>query len=212
MRSINISRKDKRRIDAEIAELTSRSDFQNIVDKIRKEIGYSQKKYNANGSRKLGEIHEGVTEIIYKFNLHEKWRPFIENYIVSNKKDPDFDPEAIEVSLDSEEYNDVEKPARVKILIGPKNSLLDLKEAYTAARKILDNYKPKNKRARNWPFFQRDTEIFECHERGLKSKEILKELYPKYTGIDLGQIKKIISEYKKKLNKRNQDGRLSSYS
>lgn len=169
-----IPRKNFAKAQEEVEKLLNQVSFTKSIKEIR----------NSLKGKKEDEDYEeiletGINDLIPLYNLHAGWRSFLREYILTDKYDTDFDPEAIEVTYGVDEYNAVDEEKRITLHLGRDIRREDLIHAWPQLRELIEI---NNKRLGTSKNFKRDKEFNSLKVKGKKAKEISAHFLDKKSG------------------------------
>lgn len=126
--------------------------------------------------------------------LTSRWDDYILEYIITNETIPSYDIDGLRLEIKTDSVNEKE----YLLHLTENSTLKDIILTWPMIEKLVG---VKKSREKPWKKFWRDYTIYELNNEGKTLSEIYKIINDKYgEDLDYGNIKKIASSFKKRLN------------
>ncbi len=206
MRLINyLSKKADKKDD--FFRLLLNSDFEKDVARIRKMFDINPLVFESFNEERLwirlmenNDLRKEVRKILKKHKCSEQWEDQITQYVIDEDFIPpnDTDPDGLRLEMDSN-LKDVNHP-EYALIINNGTTIRDIKKAWPLVQRMLVRDRKRNKRP--WKNFWRDYQIYQLSQK-YSYKEVASLIARKYGVLDIGLLKKIVSEFRSKIGIKN---------
>lgn len=136
-------------------------------------------------------------EIIETFDLPNTWEDIVLEYIITDNFVHDKDPDGLSLETRTGE---IESEKEFYLRIFSNTSIKDINDVWFLVQKEINPNNKHKAKKKKYKKFKRNVEIYFLHKEGKKDSDILriiKEKFPEEKELDPGNIKVVISNFKK---------------